>query len=215
MNIGVLVSGNGSNLQALIDACQSGFVPGKIVCVLSDKASAYALTRAREAGIAAESLRPRDYADRLAFDRAVDARLRDYGVEGVCLAGYMRLLSPEFVAGWSDRMLNIHPSLLPSFKGLDAVGQALAAGVKVSGCTVHIVRAEMDSGPIVVQEAVPVQEDDTPDTLAARIHAAEHRCYPLALKALVEGRVVARGGRAHLASPPASQHTKAILKHTN
>jgi phosphoribosylglycinamide formyltransferase-1 len=202
MNIGVLVSGNGSNLQALIDACQSGFVPGKIVCVLSDKASAYALTRAREAGIAAESLRPRDYADRLAFDRAVDTRLRDYGVEGVCLAGYMRLLSPEFVAGWSDRMLNIHPSLLPSFKGLDAVGQALAAGVKVSGCTVHIVRAEMDSGPIVVQEAVPVQEDDTPDTLAARIHAAEHRCYPLALKALVEGRVVVRGGRAHLASPP-------------
>lgn len=195
MNIGVLVSGNGSNLQALIDACQSGFVPGKIVCVLSDKASAYAVTRAREAGIAAESLRPRDYADRLAFDRAVDTRLRDYGVEAVCLAGYMRLLSPEFVAGWSDRMLNIHPSLLPSFKGLDAVGQALAAGVKVSGCTVHIVRAEMDSGPIVVQEAVPVQEDDTPDTLAARIHAAEHRCYPLALKALVEGRVVVNGTR--------------------
>jgi phosphoribosylglycinamide formyltransferase-1 len=200
MNIGVLVSGNGSNLQALIDACQTGFVPGKIVCVLSDKASAYALTRAREAGIAAESLRPRDYADRLAFDRAVDARLRDYGVEGVCLAGYMRLLSPEFVAGWGDRMLNIHPSLLPSFKGLDAVGQALAAGVKVSGCTVHIVRAEMDSGPIVVQEAVPVQEDDTPDTLAARIHAAEHRCYPLALKALVEGRLVVRGGRATIES---------------
>ena len=186
MKIGVLVSGNGSNLQALIDACQRGTIPAEIVCVLSDKAGAYGLVRAREAGITAESLRPRDHADRLAFDMAVDARLRHYGVEAVCLAGYMRLLTPEFVNGWGDRMLNIHPSLLPAFKGLDAVGQALAAGVKVTGCTVHIVTAEMDSGPIIVQEAVPILDTDTHATLTARIHAAEHRCYPQALRRLVE-----------------------------
>lgn len=185
MKVGVLVSGNGSNLQALMDACASGTVSAEIVCVLSDRADAFALTRARNAGIPAESLRPRAYPDRLAFDRAVDARLRAHGVEAVCLAGYMRLLTPEFVDGWQGRMLNIHPSLLPAFKGLDAVGQALAAGVKITGCTVHIVTAEMDSGPIVVQEAVPVLEDDTHATLAARIHAAEHRCYPLALGRLV------------------------------
>jgi phosphoribosylglycinamide formyltransferase-1 len=198
MKIGVLVSGTGSNLQALMDACRDGRIPAEIVCVLSDKAGAYALTRARDAGIAAESLRPRDHADRLAFDRAVDARLRAYGVEAVCLAGYMRLLSPEFVDGWDNRMLNIHPSLLPAFKGLDAVGQALAAGVKISGCTVHIVRPEMDSGPIVIQEAVPVLADDTHATLAARIHAAEHRCYPQALQWLAEGRIVVEDGKARV-----------------
>lgn len=201
MNIGVLVSGNGSNLQALIDGTTRAGSAAKIVCVVSNKTDAYALTRARDAGISAIVVRPRDFPDRESYDREVLRQLLAHGVEAVCLAGYMRLLTPDFTAFWGDRILNIHPSLLPSFKGLDAIGQALAAGVAITGCTVHIVRPEMDSGPVAIQAAVPVHPGDTAATLAERVHAAEHRIYPLAMQWMAEGRIRVAGERVQLDLP--------------
>jgi phosphoribosylglycinamide formyltransferase-1 len=199
LKIGVLVSGRGSNLQALLDAENAPGYPAKIVAVLSNRADAQALERAKRAGVPTAVVPHREYRDRESFDRALDAALRAHGVEFVCLAGFMRLLSPWFVETWRDRMVNIHPSLLPSFKGLEPHAQALAAGVRVSGCTVHFVRAEMDAGPIILQAAVPVVDGDTPDSLAARILAAEHRAYPLALRLIAEGRVRVDGERVIVA----------------
>ncbi|MCC7274999.1 MAG: phosphoribosylglycinamide formyltransferase [Alphaproteobacteria bacterium] len=193
LKLGVLVSGRGSNLQALIDACRDPAFPAEVALVVSNVAGAPALERARAAGVPSETIPHRGFPSRAAFDAAVDGRLRTAGVGLVCLAGFMRLFTPEFVAGWRDRMLNIHPSLLPAFPGLDPHGQAIAAGVRISGCTVHLVRAAMDCGPIVVQAAVPVLPADTPESLGARVLAAEHRAYPLAVRLFAEGRVRVAG----------------------
>tara|TARA_R110000868_G_scaffold360012_1_gene622041 strand:+ start:4461 stop:5078 length:618 start_codon:yes stop_codon:yes gene_type:complete len=189
MKIGVLISGRGSNLKSLIDACAAPGFPAEMVLVISNKADAGGLQFARDAGIPTRVVSHRDYDSREAFDRVMDEALREAGVDFVCSAGFMRILSDEFVEKWRDRQLNIHPSLLPSFKGLNVYARAIEAGCKISGCTVHFVRAAMDEGPIVAQTAVPVLEGDTPETLAARILEAEHKLYPHALRLVAEGRV--------------------------
>lgn len=188
LRLAVLISGRGSNLQALIDACAREDYPAEIVLVISNKADAQGLQRARDAGIATLTINHKDYADRKAFDDAVDAALKDAKAGLVCLAGFMRLLGEAFVERWRDRLINIHPSLLPAFKGLATQARAVDAGVRVSGCTVHFVRAAMDDGPIIVQAAVPVLADDDADALAARILKAEHKAYPLAVRLIAEGR---------------------------
>lgn len=180
----VLISGNGTNLQALIDAAKAEDYPVEIALVISNKAEAFGLKRAATAGIPALVISHKDYTDREAFDRAMHAQLTAHRVEIVCLAGFMRLLSPWFVHAWEGRMLNIHPSLLPAFKGSHAIRDALAAGVNETGCTVHMVTEEMDAGAAIVQARVPVLPGDTEETLAQRIHAEEHRIYPQALKRL-------------------------------
>ncbi len=194
LKVGVLVSGRGSNLQALIDACADKDFPAEIVHVLSNKAGAYGLERAERAGISTSVVSHRDYGSREDFDAAVDNQLRLLGVEFVCLAGFMRVLTEGFVNAWRDRMINIHPSLLPSFKGLNTHERALETGVKLHGCSVHFVRAEMDEGPIIVQAAVPVLSGDTPDDLAARVLEQEHVIYPRALRLVAEGRARVTGG---------------------
>lgn len=193
LKVGVLISGRGSNLQALINACETANFPASIVLVISNKPGAAGLRRAEAAGIATVVIDHREYPDRRSFDDALDSRLRAAGAEIVCLAGFMRLLTAEFVEGWNDRVLNVHPSLLPAFKGLHAQRDALEAGVKLAGCTVHVVRPEMDSGPIIAQAAVPVLTGDDEDTLAARILEMEHVIYPLALRLIAEGRVKIAG----------------------
>jgi phosphoribosylglycinamide formyltransferase-1 len=191
--VGVLISGNGSNLQALIDACQQQDYPAEIAVVISNKNNAFGLTRAAKAGIPCEVIDHRQHESREAFDDAMHQVLERYGIEFICLAGFMRLLSAAFVRRWQDRMINIHPSLLPAFKGISSHRDAIAAGVRVSGCTVHFVRTEMDVGPIIIQAAVPVQPQDTPETLGARVLEQEHICYPQALKWLAEGRLSVQG----------------------
>jgi phosphoribosylglycinamide formyltransferase 1 len=189
LKVGVLASGRGSNLAALIEAAADPAYPAEIALVIVNVKGAPALDRAKAAGIPTKLIEHRAFPDRTAFDAALDGVLREAGVELICLAGFMRLLTPRFVEAWRDRMINIHPSLLPAFPGLDTHARALQAGVKIAGCTVHFVRAETDSGPIIAQGAVPVLRKDTPDTLAARVLEAEHRIYPLALKLVAEGRV--------------------------
>lgn len=193
--VGVLISGRGSNMAALIEAARDPACPYEIALVVSNRASAPGLTFAQEHGITTHTLSIRDYADRAAFDADVDKALHDAGCDLVALAGYMRLLSPGFVKGWEGRMINIHPSLLPSLKGLDTHERAIAEGCKLHGCSVHFVTAELDDGPIIAQAAVPVLDDDTPDTLAARVLVEEHRIYPLALAALASGRLRVDGRR--------------------
>ena len=202
----VLISGRGSNLQALLDACAEPVFPAEIVAVVSNRADARGLERARAAGIATQMIDHREFENREAFDAALDDALRGMGAEFLCLAGFMRLLGAAFVAAWSDRILNIHPSLLPAFKGLDSHEQALAAGVRLAGCTVHFVRAELDDGPIVVQAAVPVLPDDDAQRLAARVLEAEHRCYPLALRLVAEGRARIQGARVVLDGASSADH---------
>jgi phosphoribosylglycinamide formyltransferase-1 len=189
LKVGVLISGRGSNLQALIAACAAPDFPAEIVLVLANKPDAQGLDHANAAGIATVVAEHGNYPDRESFDREIDNHLKSSGVELVCLAGFMRLLSTWFVEAWRDRVVNIHPSILPAFKGVDAHAQAISAGVRLSGCTVHIVRPEMDAGPILVQAAVPVMPDDDVEALAARILEAEHDCYPLAVRLLAENRV--------------------------
>jgi phosphoribosylglycinamide formyltransferase-1 len=196
LRVGVLISGRGSNLQALIEACADPAFPAAIVRVVSNEAAAPGLARARAAGIETRVVPHRDHPDRVSFDAALDAALREAGVELVCLAGFMRLLTDRFVESWRDRMINIHPALLPSFKGLHTHERALTAGVKLHGCTVHFVRPAMDEGPIIVQGAVPVLRDDTPETLAGRVLELEHRAYVRALRLVAEGRVRVEGERA-------------------
>ena len=189
LKLGVLISGRGSNLQALIDATADPAFPAEIALVISNRADAGGLARAEAAGIATKVIPHKEFASREAFDTALDSALRQAGVGLVCLAGFMRLLTARFSQGWHDRLINIHPSLLPSFKGLDSHAQALAAGVRFSGCTVHFVRPEMDAGPIILQAAVPVHDGDDEEALAARILEAEHKCYPLAVRLIAEGRI--------------------------
>lgn len=199
--VAVLLSGRGSNMVALAEAAARPDYPARIVTVLSDKADAPGLSRARALGLPAGVVARAQHPSKPAFEAALDAELRAAGAEFICLAGFMRLLSAAFLAGWHDRVLNIHPSLLPAFKGLSAQAQALAAGVRIAGCTVHIVRPEMDAGPIIAQAAVPVLADDSLDRLEARILAAEHRLYPRALALFCQGRVRLTDGRARVDAP--------------
>jgi phosphoribosylglycinamide formyltransferase 1 len=209
LKVGVLISGRGSNLQALIDACADPAFPAEIVLVLSNKADAFGLERARQAGIPAAVVSHRDYVDKPGFEAAMDEALNAAGVELVCLAGFMRLLTAGFVERWRDRLINIHPSLLPAFKGLDTHARAIEAGVRFTGCTVHFVRPAMDEGPIVLQAVVPILEGDCDHTLADRVLVAEHRSYPLALRLIAEGRARVEGERvaisgSSLTAPTAS-----------
>ncbi len=206
LKVAVLVSGRGSNAQVLIDACAKPGFPAEIVLVLSNIAGAGGLARAEAAGIATATVPHRDFPDRAAFEAQVTAMLEQAGTELVCLAGFMRLLTPDFVERWRDRLINIHPSLLPAYPGLATHARALADGVKFTGCTVHYVRAEMDRGPILVQAAVPVQDGDDADALAARVLAAEHRCYPLALRLIAEGKVRIDDGKCRIDGAAAPAH---------
>jgi phosphoribosylglycinamide formyltransferase-1 len=185
--IAVLISGRGSNLQSIIDAIGRGELDATIAVVVSNRAEAPGLTRAREAGIEAIHLNPREYADRLAYDRAIVDVLKARDVGLVCLAGFMRLVGSPLLDAFPNRILNIHPSLLPAFPGVDAQRQAFEHGVKITGASVHLVTAELDNGPIVAQSAVPVLNDDTPETLAARILIEEHRLYPEAIRVILDG----------------------------
>jgi len=184
--LGVLISGRGSNLQSIIDATRDGRLPAAIAIVVSNRREAVGLERARAAGLSAVHLEPRDYPDREAYDRALASLLVEHGVGLVCLAGFMRLVGAPLLDAFPNRILNIHPSLLPSFPGLDAQRQALEHGVRVTGATVHLVTSELDGGPIVLQSAVPVLEDDTVQTLAARVLVEEHRLYPEAIRIVLE-----------------------------
>jgi phosphoribosylglycinamide formyltransferase 1 len=186
-SLGVLISGRGSNLQSLIDAQVSGELPARIAVVISNKTGAPGLDRARNAGIEALTISHRDFADRDAFDAAVAQALKERGVTLVCLAGFMRLIGRPLLEAFPNAILNIHPSLLPSFPGTHAQAQALAHGVKVSGATVHLVDGDLDAGPIVAQATVPVKDDDTEASLASRILVEEHRLYPLAVRILLAG----------------------------
>jgi phosphoribosylglycinamide formyltransferase-1 len=199
--VGVLISGRGSNLQALIDACRDADFPAEIVTVISNRPDVFGLERARQAGIPAITLDHKAYRSRADFDAALDMALREAGVELLCSAGFMRLLTPGFTEAWRDRQLNIHPSLLPAFRGLHPHERALESGVRVAGATVHFVRAEMDAGPIVLQAAVPVLADDTPDALAARVLEAEHIIYPRALALVASGGAWVEGEIVRFASP--------------
>lgn len=189
MRLGVLASGSGSNLQAILDACAARRIPAEVSAVVCNLAGAKALQRAEAAGVPAVLLPHRQFASREEYDRAVIAALQRHGVDLVCLAGFMRLITPVLLRAFENRILNIHPSLLPSFPGMHAVRDALAAGVRVSGCTVHVVDEGTDSGPIVIQAAVPVLDGDSEETLAARILVQEHRCYPRAISLWAQGRV--------------------------
>lgn len=185
--VAILISGGGSNMAALIAAARDPAYPAEIVCVVSNRADAGGLAKAEAAGVATIVVDHRAYPTREAFERAVVERLEAHDVELVVLAGFLRLLTPWFIDRWHDHLINIHPALLPSYKGLHTHERALADGVKIAGCTVHFVRSEMDVGPIVVQAAVPVLDDDTPQTLAARVLAQEHRIFPLALARVASG----------------------------
>ena len=193
--VAVLISGGGSNLQALLDRAAAPASPYEIVLVISNEPDAFGLERARSAGIATRTVCHRDFADRTAFEAGLDQCLDAAAPDLVCLAGFMRILTPAFVVRWQDRLLNIHPALLPSFRGLRTHERALAAGVRVHGCTVHLVRPELDDGPILVQGVVPVLAGDDPGTLARRVLEVEHRCYPLALEGMASGTLRVEGDR--------------------
>jgi phosphoribosylglycinamide formyltransferase 1 len=193
--VAILISGRGSNMAALIEAACAPGCAYAVALVFSNAPDTPGLATAAAAGIATEALDHRGHGGRAAFDAKVLDILRAHRIEYVALAGYMRLLSDPFVAAWEGRMLNVHPSLLPSFTGLDTHARAIAAGCKLAGCTVHFVTSELDGGPIVGQAAVPVRDDDTAETLAARVLAEEHRLYPAALDALCAGRLRIEGQR--------------------
>jgi phosphoribosylglycinamide formyltransferase-1 len=202
LRIGVLASGRGSNLQAIIDAIEGGKLDCRLAVVVSDRADARALERARKHGAEAVFLDPKAHGSREAFDQAVLAVLGEHRVELVCLAGYMRVLSPTFVRALPGQIMNIHPALLPSFPGLHAQRQALRHGVKISGATVHFVDEGVDTGPIICQAAVPVREDDTEETLSARILEQEHQLYPRAIRLFAEGRLSLLGRRVLVREDP-------------
>lgn len=197
----VLLSGRGSNFQAIAEAG----LPIEIAAVISNRPQAAGLAWARERGLTTIALDHTEHADRAAFDALLADEIERHRPDLVVLAGYMRILSPAFIARFEGRLLNIHPSLLPMFPGLRTHERALAEGVKIHGCTVHFVTADLDHGPIVIQAAVPVRADDTPDTLAARVLAQEHRIYPQAVRWFAEGRLAIRDGRVNLKDDPTSQ----------
>ena len=195
MNIAVLCSGSGTNLQAIIDAVKSGYIKAKIALVVSDNKDARALARAKSSGIETLYLNPKEYKSREDYDRAIVKNLRAKDAGLVVLAGFMRLMSPYFVNEYKGKIMNIHPALLPSFKGTHGVKDALEYGVKVTGPTVHFVDDKLDHGPVILQRAVEVRDDDTEETLLERIHKEEHKIYPEAVKLFVEGRIRIEGRR--------------------
>jgi len=198
MKVGVLISGRGSNLKSLLEACAAPGFPAEIVTVLSNRPGAGGLDHARAAGVAAAVVDHKAYDGRAAFEAALTTALEDAAVELVCLAGFLRVVTPPFVRHWQGRMINIHPSLLPLFPGLDTHARALAAGVKLHGCSVHYVSEEVDGGAIVGQAAVPVLAGDDPDSLAARVLAAEHRLYPACLRLVADGRARLVDGKVEI-----------------
>jgi phosphoribosylglycinamide formyltransferase-1 len=200
--IAVLVSGSGSNLQAIIDASEKGEIPCRVGIVISNKADAYGLVRARKHAIPTEVISHKDFPSREEFDRRLVEIIRKSGSSLVCLAGFMRVLTPVFVRAFPNRILNIHPALLPSFPGTHGPGQALNHGVRFSGCTVHFLDEGVDTGPIVVQAVVPVYDDDTEDTLAARILVQEQRIYPMAIRLFFQGRLKVEGRRVRIEGEP-------------
>jgi phosphoribosylglycinamide formyltransferase-1 len=203
--VAILISGRGSNMAALVAAAQAADFPAEIALVLSNRPDAKGLAAAHAAGTATAVVDHVPFGnDREAFERALQRELAAHRIELICLAGFMRLFTPGFVNQWQGRMLNIHPALLPAIKGLDTHARALAAGVKIHGATVHFVVPEMDAGPIIAQGALAVRENDTAETLAARVLAIEHKIYPLALRLLAEGRVRAEDGRCRIDGVPAS-----------
>ena len=187
--VGILISGRGSNMMSLIEAARAPDYPAEIACVVSNRGDADGLKKAQAAGVPAVAVDQAAFATREAFEAALDAELKTFRVGLIACAGFMRVLSAPFVERWHDRMLNIHPSLLPAFKGLHTHERALQAGVRITGCTVHVVRQGVDDGPILAQAAVPVREDDTADSLAERVLQAEHKLYPHALSLFAAGRV--------------------------
>jgi len=206
----ILISGRGSNMDALIEAARSPDYPAEIALVLSNRPDAPGLAKAKAAGVATAAVDHKIYAGREEFERSLQLVLETYRIDFICLAGFLRLFTPWFIEQWRGRMLNIHPALLPSYRGLHTHERALVDGVKIHGCTVHFVVPEMDEGPIVAQAAVPVLDGDTPETLAARVLAQEHVIYPLALRLVASGAVRIEGNRvlgalgasdAHLAAP--------------
>ena len=194
----VLLSGSGSNLQALIDQSVAGHLGGEIVAVLSNKADAYGLARAKAAGIATQVVANADYADRASFDQALILAIDEYQPNLVVLAGFMRILTPEFVRHYQNRLLNIHPSLLPSYQGLHTHQKAIEAGDVEHGCSVHFVTEELDGGPVILQARVPVFEDDDAVSLAERVQVQEHAIYPLTVRWFCDGRAVMQQGKAYL-----------------
>jgi phosphoribosylglycinamide formyltransferase-1 len=199
LRLGILLSGRGSNMAAIADACAAPDYPATVALALSDRADAPGLDLARSRGIDARAIPRPDFADRAGFEAAIDAALGAAGVDLVCLAGFMRVLGADFLGRWPDRVVNIHPSLLPAFPGLDTHARAIAAGVRLAGCTVHLVRPAVDGGPILAQAAVPVDAADSPETLAARVLAAEHALYPRVVRWLAEGRVTMERERVAIA----------------
>ena len=187
--VGILISGGGSNMAALIAAASHPGFPAEIALVVSNRATAGGLLKAEAAGVATRVIDHKGFSERETFDRAVDAALREARVDILCMAGFMRIVSTWFAETWRDRALNIHPALLPAYAGLHTHARAIADGVRVAGCTVHFVRPELDIGPVIIQAAVPVLDTDTPDTLAARVLAEEHRIYPQALAWVASGRI--------------------------
>jgi phosphoribosylglycinamide formyltransferase-1 len=202
LKVGILISGRGSNMAALIRAAQATDYPAEIACVVSNREDAAGLEAARKAGIPTVVISHRSYPDRETFDRDVSAALEKHDVGLVALAGFLRIQSAWFPEHWAGRQINIHPSLLPAFPGLHVQRQALEAGVRLSGCTVHFVTPDLDSGPIIAQAAVPVLVGDTEETLSARILRQEHRLYPLVVRWLAEGRIAIADGRASVRDIP-------------
>lgn len=210
LRLGVLASGGGTNLQAIIEHCRRGELAAEIVLVLSNKPQAGALARARRAGIPVAVVEHRDHSDRESFDRAMVTALRESQVDLVVLAGFMRILTPVFLDAFPRRIMNIHPSLLPAFPGINAQRQALEYGVKIAGCTVHFVDRGVDTGPIVIQAAVPVLDGDDENSLAARILTQEHRIYPRAIQLFAQGRLRFEGRRVSI-DPPLTPREEALL----
>ena len=197
--IGVVVSGRGSNLQSIIDHIAEGKLNVEIAVVVSDHKEAFALERAATAGIPTAVVERKGCKDKAEFEDKIDAALRDKGAEVVVLAGFMRILTGHFISRWENKIINIHPALLPSFKGVDAQGQAVDYGVKIAGCTVHFVDEGTDTGPIILQKAVPVFDDDTEETLAARILIEEHKALPEAIRLWADGKLTIKGRKVYVA----------------
>ncbi len=201
-SIAVLISGSGSNLQAIIDASERGEIPCRVGIVISNKTDAYGLVRAKKHGIPTEVVDHKKFSTREEFDAKLVEIIRGTGAELVCLAGFMRVLTPVFVRAFPNRILNIHPALLPSFPGTHGPGQALSYGVRFSGCTVHFLDEGVDTGPVIVQAVVPLYDDDTEETLAARILVQEHRIYPMAIRLFFSGKLEVEGRRVKVLGEP-------------
>jgi phosphoribosylglycinamide formyltransferase-1 len=212
IRLGVLVSGRGSNLQAILDSIDEKMVAADVVVVISDKAEAYALERARKEGIAAVYLDPKGHPSREEYDRVMTDRLKEHRVDLVALAGYMRIVSPVFLDAFPMKVMNVHPSLLPSFPGLNPQQKAIDYGVRFSGCTVHFVDGSVDNGPIIIQAVVPVFDDDTEESLSRRILVQEHRIYPEAIQLFAEGRLCVQGRRVVIRGErPSHEAGRAVL----